>query len=157
GIDWARCVAGFFDFESAHGYSESKAQMPVAKCPRAMEEWLARGRQWDRFGQIGAMPMGDQNSEGSWVEGWWSYWVSLQPAERVYMGGALSQPDNADWEDLAKLNGKNGLLQVMALLLWWGDYVGDGADVFQFNDWTLAVQDVTWVLRQLETSGWITG
>ncbi|KAJ7727717.1 hypothetical protein B0H16DRAFT_1470779 [Mycena metata] len=49
-------------------------------------------------------------------------------AERVYMGGALSQPDNADWEDLVKLNGKNGLLQVMALLLWWGDYVGDGAD-----------------------------
>ncbi|KAJ7018491.1 hypothetical protein C8F04DRAFT_1277636 [Mycena alexandri] len=157
GIVWARCVAGFFDFESAHGYSENRAQIPVAKRPRAMGEWLARGRQWDRFGQIGTMPIGDQNSEGSWVEGWWSYWVSLQPVERVYMGGALSQPNNADWEDLAKLNGKNGLLQVMALLLWWGDYVGDGADVFQFNDWTRAVQDVTWVLRQLETSGCITG
>ncbi|KAJ7016519.1 hypothetical protein C8F04DRAFT_902565, partial [Mycena alexandri] len=77
------------------------------------------------------------------------YWASLQPAQRVYIDGALSKPDEADWEDLAKLNGKNGLMHIMATLLWWGDYVGDGEDVFQYNDWTRAVEDVTWVLRQL--------
>ncbi|KAJ7763729.1 hypothetical protein B0H16DRAFT_1273481, partial [Mycena metata] len=148
GLEWARCVSGFFDFESVHGYSESKAQLPVANRPRPVAEWLGRGRQWDMTGLIGAIPMGDQRSEGSWVEGWWSYWVSLQPAERVYANGVLSRPEKADWEELAQMNGKNGLLQVMALLLWWGDYVGDGEDVYQCVDWKTAV-DVTWVLRQL--------
>ncbi|KAJ7025442.1 hypothetical protein C8F04DRAFT_1269179 [Mycena alexandri] len=139
GIEWARCVAGFFDFESVHGYSESKAQLPVANRPRAVEEWLGRGRRWDRTGLIGAMPMGNQDSEG------------------VYAGGALSRPEKANWEELEQMNGKTGLLHVMGLLLWWGDYVGDGEDVFQYVDWTRAVEDVTWVLRQLEISGLITG
>ncbi|KAJ7033531.1 hypothetical protein C8F04DRAFT_1183978 [Mycena alexandri] len=79
------------------------------------------------------------------------------PAERVYADGVLSRPHKADWSVLAQLNEKNGLLQVMALLLWWGDYVGDGEDVFQYVDWRNAVEDVTWVLRELETSGLITG
>ncbi|KAJ7025490.1 hypothetical protein C8F04DRAFT_1269103 [Mycena alexandri] len=157
GIEWARCVSAFFDFESAHGYNDGSEQMPTEGRPKAFLEWLIRGREWDRFGMVGSMPIGTQNEEGSWVAGWWAYWVSLQPAERVYTGGVLSRPQKVDWSGLAQLNGKNGLLQVMALLLWWGDYVGDGEDVFQYVDWKRAVEEVTWVLRELETSGLISG
>ncbi|KAJ7855820.1 hypothetical protein B0H13DRAFT_1517247, partial [Mycena leptocephala] len=77
---------------------------------------------------------------------WWKWWVSLQPAERVYHERRLEQPSSASWDVLAQLHGKNGLLQVMVTLLWWGDLVGDAEDACRYVEWTKAVDDVAWTL-----------
>jgi hypothetical protein len=106
------------------------------------------------------MPLGFLGAEGeekTWVNSWWKWWVSLQPPERVYAEGRLEQPNTADWEDMAQLHGKNGLMQVMAALLWWGDLVGDGEDACQHAEWVKAVDDVAWTLNELENSGFIEG
>ncbi|KAF8196390.1 hypothetical protein K438DRAFT_1826188 [Mycena galopus ATCC 62051] len=150
GIEWARCVAAFFDFESAHGYSEQNARVSTSSRPRTVAAWLAQARQWDRTMVIGEV--GAQGVERTWADGWWTWWASLQPPERMYSGGKLSRPEKTDWEPLVRLNGKNGLLQVMATLLWWGDHVGDGEDASKYVDWTQAVDDVAWTLRELEKS-----
>ncbi|KAJ7916655.1 hypothetical protein B0H13DRAFT_1476716, partial [Mycena leptocephala] len=83
---------------------------------------------------------------------WWTWWASLQPSERVYTEGKLAQLHSADWEELAQLHRKNGMLQVMLTLLWWGDLVGDAEDVCRYVEWAKAVDDVAWTLKELEIS-----
>ncbi|KAJ7834285.1 hypothetical protein B0H13DRAFT_1653358, partial [Mycena leptocephala] len=122
GANWARCVSGFFNFESAHGYSEGNAQISTIHRPWVVSNWLARSRQWDR--QMALDFLGAEEEEGTWVGNWWKWWVSLQPVERVYHERRLEQSSSADWDVLAQLHGKNGLLQVMATLLWWGTLSG---------------------------------
>lgn len=53
-----------------------------------------------------------------------------------------------------RLHGKNGLLQMMASLLWWGEQVADGtpADV---RDWSSAVEDVADLLTEMLRPGGI--
>ncbi|KAJ7688928.1 hypothetical protein B0H14DRAFT_3051659 [Mycena olivaceomarginata] len=59
-----------------------------------------------------------------WVGLWLAWWRSLQPKEwAVLENGELSRPENADWSTMAKMYGDNGLLQVMAGLVWWGEVV----------------------------------
>ncbi|KAJ6447891.1 hypothetical protein C8R45DRAFT_1135642 [Mycena sanguinolenta] len=147
GIKWAQCVAAFFDFEAAHGYSEVNVQTDTTSRPKLIAEWLTRGRDWDRWMVIGFV--------ADWVPSWWAWWVSLQPKERVYADGELSRPDTVDWSTLAHLHGKNGLLMVMASLLWWGDHYADGMYPADRVDWLKAVEDVTWTLQELEKSGCI--
>ncbi|KAF8209002.1 hypothetical protein K438DRAFT_1960729 [Mycena galopus ATCC 62051] len=56
---------------------------------------------------------------------------------------------------LADLHGKNGLLLVMASLLWWGDYYADGMCRVERAEWLKAVEDVTWTLEEAKKSGCI--
>ncbi|KAJ6490865.1 hypothetical protein C8R45DRAFT_826071, partial [Mycena sanguinolenta] len=137
----------FFDFEAAHGYSEVNVQTETSSRPKLFIEWLARGREWDRWMTIGFV--------ANWVPAWWTWWASLQPKERVYADGQLSRPDTVDWSTLAHLHGKNGLLMVMASLLWWGDSYADGVYPEHRADWLKAVDDVAWTLEELEKSGCI--
>ncbi|KAJ7863885.1 hypothetical protein B0H13DRAFT_2353935 [Mycena leptocephala] len=140
GVNWARCVSTFSNFESAHGYSEGQVQIDTTHRPWAVGDWLARSRQWDRSMPLGFL--GAEETEGTWVASWWKWWVSLQPEERVYSDLKLAQPSRASWEKLVTMHGKNGLLQLMVTLLWWGDLVGDGEDACRYVEWTKAVDDV---------------
>ncbi|KAJ7871171.1 hypothetical protein B0H14DRAFT_2257639, partial [Mycena olivaceomarginata] len=81
---------------------------------------------------------------------WWNWWTSLQPKERgmPLQNDELSRPEDADWSGMAGLYGDNGLLQVMATLLWWGDVV-QKREAAERDGWLAAVKDVTWVLDQL--------
>ncbi|KAJ7874259.1 hypothetical protein B0H13DRAFT_2348671 [Mycena leptocephala] len=156
GIAWAECMSTFFNFESAHGYSEEKnVQIQTALRPQEISDWLAWGRQWERQMPLGFL--GGEGEPGTWINRWWTWWVSLQPSERVEAEGKLAQPDSADWEKLAQPHGKNGMLQVMVTLLWWGDLVGDGEDACRHVEWVKAVDDVAWTLNELEKSGFIDG
>ncbi|KAJ7165430.1 hypothetical protein C8R43DRAFT_946121 [Mycena crocata] len=78
----------------------------------------------------------------------------MQPGERIWDNGELSCPADADWTEVRKLHGKNGLVMVMAALLWWGCVVAkDDArreNPFAFLQWERAVMDVTWVLEELQ-------
>ncbi|KAJ6451146.1 hypothetical protein C8R45DRAFT_1113690 [Mycena sanguinolenta] len=151
GIEWARCVAAFFDFEAAHGYTDGTRQLDVDSRPGLVYEWIVRKRDWTR-----EMIVGFLDGPGRWVEQWWTWWVSMQPSERTYANGTLDRPDGADWGELAAMNGKSGLLLVMASLLWWGDRAGgDAMDADVYQGWTKAVEDVTWTLEALKESGCI--
>jgi hypothetical protein len=48
--------------------------------------------------------------------------------------------------------GNNGLLQVMASLMWWGEVVQKREEADR-EKWRAGVTDVTWVLEQLLASG----
>ncbi|KAJ6534062.1 hypothetical protein DFH09DRAFT_1325501 [Mycena vulgaris] len=133
GWEWTSCVSDFFDFEAAWGFTEDGAQITLKGRPPMVGEWLARARKWN---------------------GWWEV---LQPEEHPVFGGLLTAPNlsREEWSGMAKLHGRNGLLQVMLTLLWWGDRVGDkgtGAPIDHLQ-WTSAVMDVTWVLGELLRPG----
>jgi hypothetical protein len=78
----------------------------------------------------------------------------LQPEERAELdNGGLSRPETANWSKMARLYGKNGLLQVMATLVWWGEVVQKRGGEEDREEWVAAVCDVTWVLGELLKSG----
>ncbi|KAJ7795564.1 hypothetical protein B0H14DRAFT_2919060 [Mycena olivaceomarginata] len=74
-----------------------------------------------------------------WVGLWWAWWRSLQPEERAVL-------ENGEFT-MAKMYGDNGLLQVMAGLVWWGEVVQ------KRDEWRAAVSDMTWVLERILESG----
>ncbi|KAJ7098188.1 hypothetical protein B0H15DRAFT_742532, partial [Mycena belliarum] len=55
-----------------------------------------------------------------------------------------------DWSVLRDFSGKNGLLQVLMVLLWWGELVHAAVcDAEQVAEWESAVEDVTWALTEM--------
>ncbi|KAJ7711945.1 hypothetical protein B0H14DRAFT_3524242 [Mycena olivaceomarginata] len=85
--------------------------------------------------------------------GWWKWWRSLQPKERgaEIESEELMRPASADWSQMARMYGKNGLLQVMATLSWWGAAAKRREE--DSEAWSVAVKDVTRVLEQILNSG----
>ncbi|KAJ7747585.1 hypothetical protein B0H14DRAFT_2477644 [Mycena olivaceomarginata] len=120
--------------------------------PQQVTGWLARGRRWTMPPTLGQL-LGRQAAKGQaemlWVGLWWAWWRSLQPEERAVLeNGELSRRENADWSTMAKMYGDNGLLQVMAGLVWWGEVV-QKRDEDEKEEWRAAVSDVTWVLGRI--------
>jgi hypothetical protein len=156
GVDWARCVQKFFDVESAWGYAEGMSKMTTGTRPQQVTGWLNRGRKWTLPPALGGL-LGRRQATGQaeelLVRLFWKWWRSLQPQERMALdNGELSRPDVADWSTMAKMYGDNGLLQVMAALVWWGEVAAKrGED--EEEEWRVAVRDVTWVFEQLLESG----
>ncbi|KAJ6517554.1 hypothetical protein DFH09DRAFT_940422 [Mycena vulgaris] len=138
------------DFEAAFEYAEEGGQITAKERPKAVKEWLIRARNWGMLMQLGTL--GKRGQEGTFVGQWWIWWQALQPGERVFFEGRLSEPDDADWSAMMKLNGKNGFLQVMATLLWWG-HTANGDDPFAQLEWLVAVEDVRWALGQMLRPG----
>jgi hypothetical protein len=127
GIEWASLVDKFFDFEAAWGYSDVRGQITTAERPSALEWWLARGRKWDKTVDIGVL--GDATTPDTFVAKWWNWWINVQPK------------DAKDLAPLMKLHGKNGFLQIMGSLLWWGERVAGGSPS-DLREWSTAVEDV---------------
>ncbi|KAJ7870631.1 hypothetical protein B0H14DRAFT_3573811 [Mycena olivaceomarginata] len=120
GKEWAVCIQKFFDFESEWGFTEGGWQMPRKDRPEQVREWINRGRKWTLPPTLGS-ELGTRETGDLWVGGWWKWWGSLQPEERGTLENELLRPETADWSKMAGMYGKNGLLQVMATLVWWGD------------------------------------
>ncbi|KAJ6603276.1 hypothetical protein DFH09DRAFT_879934, partial [Mycena vulgaris] len=146
GLAWAECVGKFFDFEAGHDFAKG-AQMTTTNRPGVVKDWLGRARQWDK--KVAVRKTGTQGEADMFAAEWWTYWLSIQPADRAYFAGMLACPTRAEWGVLTKFHGRNGLLQVMATLLWWGEAVGDSAEALGYADRSAAVKDVAWVLKQL--------
>jgi hypothetical protein len=56
---------------------------------------------------------------------------------------------------VVKLHGKNGFLQVMATLLWWGERVAAKGNPAEEREWSLAVEEVGEVFTGLLKPGLI--
>jgi hypothetical protein len=137
GVAWAGCVDKYFDFEAACGYSDAGGQISTEDRPAVVAWWLGRGRKWDKTVNVGAL--GDAHTPETFVATWWKWWVTVQPK------------DMSDWTPMVKLHGKNGILQVMATLLWWREAVSENP--FQRIEWETAVEDVDGVLTKLLRPG----
>ncbi|KAJ7446790.1 hypothetical protein FB451DRAFT_1412199 [Mycena latifolia] len=151
GIECAGCVDKFFNFEAAFGYTDEGAQIGTRDRPGAMKLWITKARKWDATVDIGKV--GAQGEEGTFADSWWKWWASLQPDEREMIGGMMTCPSGIDWGAITKLHGRNGMLQVIATLLWWGDEVAEGGNPVDTLRWSLAVGDVSWVLTEVLRPG----
>lgn len=149
GPAWAACVSQFYNFEAAHGFADDGAQIGAKGRPKPVKAWIARARKWNVEVDLGRR--GGRHLLGSYIGMWWPWWAGMQPEERTITDEELSRPTEADWGPMSQLYGKNGLLQVMATLLWWGDSVDwVDVDVEERGEWERAVNDVAWVLEQLQ-------
>ncbi|KAJ7096172.1 hypothetical protein C8R44DRAFT_749019 [Mycena epipterygia] len=148
GVEWGKCVTVFFNFEAAWGYTTPGSMMTTVGRSKQIQEWLGRGRKWQSKLEIGLVTA--QPRPGSYVALWWAWWQSIQPDEREWTEGKLTNPTEADWSQIEKLHGNNGLMHVMVALLWWGDHIGElETDTEEHAAWLSAVDDVTWVLREI--------
>jgi hypothetical protein len=140
------------DFEKACGYGEGSAIMTQSRLA-VVKWWLARGRKWDVLQTLGAL--GSEGASNTFIHDWWKWWLPGQPKERGKLPLDLCGcPSSLDRTSVAKLHGKNGILQVMATLLWWGNIVVLRSPLDRMT-WVLAVEDVTYMLEAMLKSGTI--
>jgi hypothetical protein len=147
GMEWSVCVGKFFDFKSAWGFLEKGVQVGRMYRPQQVAGWLSRGQKWTMPPTLG-MDIRTRQTKDLWVGLWWKWWESLQPEEHTLQDNKLSYPEQASSSEMAGLHGDNGLLQVMATLVWWGE-VAQKRGKAEIDDWRAAVDDVAWVLSQL--------
>jgi hypothetical protein len=93
--------------------------------------------------------IGTRETKELWVGVWWKWWESLQPEERTTQdNNELLRPGEVNWSEMAGRYGNNGILQVMATLVWWGEVAHKHGEA-EIEGWRAAVDDVTWVLERL--------
>lgn len=74
---------------------------------------------------------------------WWTWWGTMQPEER---GDSFDRVSGSlDW-DRVNIAGINGIVSVVASLLWWG-LVTSEDDLAGYQEWLEAVDDVSWALE----------
>ncbi|KAJ7042208.1 hypothetical protein C8F04DRAFT_1252184 [Mycena alexandri] len=150
--DWARLVNEYMDFEAAAGYPEDGPRIGGESRPSEVGEFLNGGRKWHSPPKI--RNLGKLGEKGSYADNWWLWWRSLQPNERevIEETGMMTMPREMDWGKLTKMSGRNGFMQVMASLLWWGmDEFRDGSE--DASGWAAAVGDVEGILYGIVQSG----
>ncbi|KAJ7164579.1 hypothetical protein C8R43DRAFT_878649 [Mycena crocata] len=145
---WADCVDKFLDFEAACGYQEKGPRIGGEDRPDEVQAWLGSGRRW--FVAPAIATLGMVGEADSFVDRWWRWWRSIQPPERSWLGGRITRPREITWKKMAGLYGKNGFLQVMGTLLWWGLEEARRAEE---SGWEKAVKEVHYVLSELIDSG----
>ncbi|KAJ7633768.1 hypothetical protein DFH06DRAFT_1336855 [Mycena polygramma] len=147
GDDWAELVDTYLDFEAACGYQEQGPRIHGVGKPEEIAAWLKGGRKW--FAPPKIARVGRVGETGSYADNWWLWWRSIQPRERLWIGGMLTWGTDMTWGKLTTLYGRNGFMQVMASLLWWGMLEFRGGENGEKSGWSLAVSDVQMVLRAL--------
>jgi hypothetical protein len=146
GGEWAGCVQKFFDSEAMWGYDKGSWMMATKNRLCQVSGWVNRGRKWTMPPALGGL-LGRREATGQaeelWVGLFWAWWRMLQPDERAELGNReLSRPEKADWSMMAQMHGNNGLLQVMAALLWWGKVVRKCGEEEQ-EEWLVAAKRCT--------------
>ncbi|TRM55217.1 hypothetical protein BD626DRAFT_589157 [Schizophyllum amplum] len=160
GRDWgcqhAGALAAFIAFEKELGYpilNHGRAVLVGSLRPSLYRDWVSRKRPYK-----GVVGIKDARQFG---KTWWTWWQSMQPHIRVNAAGALLPVDDvldnvtclADWGDLDKCCGKDGLIQFLITLLWWGDAVNrPGMRVVQpdlWIEWESATQDFREVVEAI--------
>ncbi|KAJ7691870.1 hypothetical protein B0H14DRAFT_2651873 [Mycena olivaceomarginata] len=101
---WASLVDRFYNFEAAWGYTDTGGAITTTGRPKQWSIGLRERGKWEKTVDIGGA--------GGYQESWDICFALVQPTDR------------SDLAPLLRLHGKNGFLQVMVLLLWWGERGG---------------------------------
>ncbi|KAL1742739.1 hypothetical protein HDZ31DRAFT_42573 [Schizophyllum fasciatum] len=106
---------------------------------------------WEKLGRPYDMTM-NVRDVGQYFRKYWLWWEAVQPASR-FVNDQLLPVENFedligsidDWDGLDRCCGKDGLIQALMMLLWWGDAVNMGngrhAKPAQWMEWDTAVQE----------------
>lgn len=107
--------------------------------PAAVPHWVQRGRpvEPERYPSI--------TSVSAFASQWWDWWLELNPDRRDRVVTGRLTPGGRISVESVKKPGKNGLLSLLACLMWWRDAIGTD----DTTDWESAVRDVYWVILEL--------
>ncbi|KDR84213.1 hypothetical protein GALMADRAFT_54578 [Galerina marginata CBS 339.88] len=130
-------LAAWLKFEEAHGFN-GMSRLGAAHRPASVSKWIQRARSPDYRPQFDTK---------EFQTDFWKWWIALQPDWRQIKAGTASRDVSGDWGALDK-PGANGLASVVAGLFFWGHGLGDKRKAS--SSWTSAVDDVSWVFKQLD-------
>lgn len=137
GSPWVECVTAFLDLERQHAFDLKEYRLPASQRPIQFKQWITAKR---ASGWIPASvdPITFSTS-------WLAWWAEIQPPGRVQEGGNIlsASADGLLWQKLAK-TGPSGIFLVLVGLVWWRRLSGT-----ESIEWTEAVLDVEWALRQV--------
>ncbi|TRM56346.1 hypothetical protein BD626DRAFT_575809 [Schizophyllum amplum] len=154
GMSWAATVSAFLRYENFVGRPRDDLGRKVVVKDLRPKEYVtwARGgvRRYQRTVNIDEVPV--------FREKWWLWWAAIVSMRAGVAGGGLidvetflarlTSPD--DWQGLELTCGRNGLVQVVMTLLWWGEAVNTGVvDAKNWHDWDLACDDFRQTLEAL--------
>uniref|UniRef100_D8QJQ2 Expressed protein n=2 Tax=Schizophyllum commune (strain H4-8 / FGSC 9210) TaxID=578458 RepID=D8QJQ2_SCHCM len=140
----------YIDFEGAHKFPTKTTGRKVISDkgtrPAVYSAWTKIGRPYSNTMNIGAVD--------PYRATWWSWWSAHMPAVRRLPGGSLLDParlvdvirSSDDWEGLDQVFGKDGMLQFLLTLLWWGDAVHGRGNAKQRAEWEIACADFSGIL-----------
>ncbi|KAI5886761.1 uncharacterized protein SCHCODRAFT_02672012 [Schizophyllum commune H4-8] len=156
GFEFARAVTAYLALERSLAFpilNHGRLVLAGSIRPSIYRDWVVGKRD---FGHV--VDIGDPQVFGT---KWWTWWEAMQPPLRVSPAGDLLAVDVvaaeathlAQWGHLEKCCGRDGLVQFLLTLVWWGDVVNDPdqrvAHVARRLEWELAVQDFREVLEAL--------
>ncbi|KAJ7665859.1 hypothetical protein DFH06DRAFT_1385485 [Mycena polygramma] len=148
GEGWEECVWVFVCFEEASGFPAERVRVPVTPARKnlGVDSWINLGRKsWAP--SVTATP----EQYGKWF---WMWWRGLQPEARLIGDGVMSRASDIVWDGIRDLSGKNGMLQVMMVLMWWGAKAhANDASAESRMDWQLAMEDVRWAMDEMVKEG----
>ena len=111
GVTWSKLVEAWAAFEENASYREVK-KLPAANRPEAVKAWIQRARSPSWRPSVPDIK--------SYEAEYMLWWATLQPAwRRSNTRNIIFSKVDGDWESLQR-PGLNGLLSVMAGLLFWG-------------------------------------
>ncbi|KAF8130895.1 hypothetical protein K438DRAFT_1999254 [Mycena galopus ATCC 62051] len=139
GLEWAKCVANYLDFEAEWGFPEGAPLMDTRYRPPQVAGWLARGRKWNMPPCLGVL--GTQEGD-DWVAGWWKWWHNLQPGGRAIVDVVANV-----WKKWASTC--DGDIVLVGEAVERRTSRTEEAEPGTLERWLKAVADVTWVLEQL--------
>ncbi|KAJ7021699.1 hypothetical protein C8F04DRAFT_1195171 [Mycena alexandri] len=148
---WKACVDALIAMERAQGF-RAKGWLSVPsgdahERPVEVPDFMRYARKWDKPLAL-TSEIRPTAKEGLMADRWWNWWTRVQPASRMQASGKLKL---AEWEDLGKMSGRNGVLLYVGALLWWGEAAAETEDERErevlMKDWRWAVDDVAGVLR----------
>ncbi|KAJ7758478.1 hypothetical protein DFH07DRAFT_958338 [Mycena maculata] len=140
GSEWEECVKNLVAFKGAWSFPEKgllSAPTEAGGRPAEFTAFMRNARKWGVSMELQLKEDAEANPEG-------------RLGDDV---GMMKQPEGLaakDWEQLAKMHGRNGLVFVVAGLLWWGEALAavEGKEGLR-DDWMTAVEDVRWALEQV--------
>ena len=138
GVTRSKLVEAWAAFEENASYREVK-KLPAANRPEAVKAWIQRARSPSWRPSVPDIK--------SYEAEYMLWWATLQPAwRRSNTGNIIFSKVDGDWESLRR-PGLNGLLSVMAGLLFWGVTLRESKG--DRKAWNKAVSDCLLVITRL--------
>ncbi|PPQ84051.1 hypothetical protein CVT24_007929 [Panaeolus cyanescens] len=137
GDDWIALVHAWSSFQQAAGFSED-SKLPTKNRPFPIKEWIARARSPTYRPVIKDLR--------EYETTFWLWWSSMQPEWRKVDGKVDPKRVDGDWSCL-RLPGVNGLISVVAALLYWG--IAAHGSKARTVAWSKAVRDCTMAFSKI--------
>ncbi|KAF7375728.1 hypothetical protein MSAN_00462300 [Mycena sanguinolenta] len=135
GGKWTALLSLWWKREETAGFAGTTKSHPAKMRPKEVGDWVSRARNYTP--QI--------SDPADFGVRFWSWWIHINPSWRT-KERPMKREGPVSWLCL-DYHGQNGFLNVLMCLKWWRDAMDAPSP-----DWEEAVDDVTWVLSQMNES-----